>query len=785
MGCSVFSDYRKYMALTQGLTIAGCPGGILTKPQLPLQGEDASVRPAHPRRRPRKTSTTPCQGEDASEVLLLGKIQGFGLGKIRILSDNALMLSKSSQPNALINETSPYLLQHAYNPVAWHPWGKDALELAKKEEKPILLSVGYSACHWCHVMAHESFEDEATARLMNEYFVNIKVDREERPDLDKIYQTAQQLLTGRTGGWPLTMFLMPEGHVPFFGGTYFPPAPRHGLPSFKDLLARIHQVYRDEQPALLKQNTALVDKLNQTQATAPADAGLSLDTSPVRRGIAQLLHVFDRREGGFGGAPKFPHPVSLELSLNYYFHPLQPYKAEVLKNARFTLEKMAQGGIYDQIGGGFCRYSVDDQWRIPHFEKMLYDNGPLLALYANAWRISGQGIFEQTANETATWVMREMQSPEGGYFSSLDADSEGEEGKFYTWEPDEAQSLLTADEFDCFSRHFGLDRPANFEGHWHLYVAETLEDVAASTSRDRAEIKQRIQSAREKLFQAREKRIRPGRDEKILTSWNALMIKGLSVAAIRLRQPDYFLSAERCLEFIHSNLWDGERLTATYKDGKAHLNAYLDDYAFLIDAIVHLLSYKWSGKWLNFSMKLADTLLERFFDAEDGGFFFTSHDHEALLQRRKDFTDDSLPSGNGTAAAALLSLGHLTGRQDCLDAAEKTLKAGWGTLEHMPHACNAMLSALMEYADPRQMIILRGQAETITRWQRQLEQNRDIRSLVFAIPSEEQGLPDLINEKKSDQAATAFICQGFQCLEPISDPDELQQLVLRGNQGGG
>ena len=684
------------------------------------------------------------------------------------------MTDKLFQSNALADETSPYLLQHANNPVAWHPWSEQALELAREEGKPILLSVGYSACHWCHVMAHESFEDEETADLMNRYFINIKVDREERPDIDKIYQTAQQLLTGRTGGWPLTMFLMPEDRTPFFGGTYFPPEPRHGLPGFRTLLARIHQVYQEERPALAEQNSAFIKALEQTQTSDPAAVGTRLDTGPVDACVEQLARAFDRRDGGFGGAPKFPHPINLELLLCQH---ARTADTSPLDMACFTLEKMAEGGIYDHVGGGFCRYSVDSRWNIPHFEKMLYDNGPLLALYANAWHISGQELFRQAARGTAAWVMREMQSGEGGFFSSLDADSEGEEGKFYTWEPGEVHRLLNEAEFDDFVRYSGLDKPDNFEGRWHLYVAQSPEEIARAGGRDLGEIQQHLQSAREKLFREREQRIHPGLDDKILTSWNALMLKGMSIAAMRLEEPDYYHSAERCLEFIHARLWDGNRLKATCKDGRAHLNAYLDDYAFLIDAIIHLLAYKWSGKWLGFAMQLADTLIEQFYDVDTGGFFFTSHDHEALLQRRKDFTDDSLPSGNGTAALALLNLGHLTGRQDYLEAAEKTLKTAWGLLQRMPHACSALLTALLEYDDPRRVIILRGREEIITDWQKQVEPLLDLRSLVFAIPSAEQDLPDLINEKKTDQAATAFICKGFTCLEPISDLDELQRAL--------
>ena len=691
-----------------------------------------------------------------------------------IIADNGLMSDQSFPPNALAGETSPYLLQHAHNPVQWYPWSEETLELAGKEGKPILLSIGYSACHWCHVMAHESFEDEETADLMNRYFINIKVDREERPDIDKIYQTAQQLLSGRTGGWPLTMFLMPDDRTPFFGGTYFPPAPRHGLPGFKSLLARVHQVWQEDRLALVEQNSAFMKALEQTQANEPSEAGTGLDSKPVTSCVDMLARAFDPRDGGFGGAPKFPHPGNIELLLSR--HALNG-DGGARDMAYFTLEKMAEGGIYDQVGGGFCRYSVDAQWRIPHFEKMLYDNGPLLGLYANAWRSNRRELFRQVARGTAAWVMREMQSAEGGFYSSLDADSEGEEGKFYTWEPGEAHRLLTEAEFDDLAPYSGLDRPDNFEGRWHLYVAQSPEEIARRSGRDLAEITRNLESAREKLFTERERRIRPGRDDKILTSWNALMLKGMSVAAMRLQEPDYYQSGLRCLEFIHANLWDGKRLAATYKDGRARLNAYLDDYAFLIDAIIHLLACRWSGKWLGFAMQLADTLLEQFFDGEEGGFFFTSHDHEALLQRRKDFTDDSMPSGNGVAALSLLVLGHLTGRRDYLDAAEQTLKCAWGLLQRAPHACAALLGALMEYDSPGRVIILRGEEETITEWQQQVEPLLDVRSLVFAIPSAETDLPDLVSEKKTDQAATAFICTGFTCLEPVSDLEELQGVL--------
>ncbi|MBI2970760.1 MAG: thioredoxin domain-containing protein, partial [Gammaproteobacteria bacterium] len=671
-------------------------------------------------------------------------------------------------------ETSPYLLQHARNPVQWYPWGEEALQRAREEDKPILLSIGYSACHWCHVMAHESFEDASTAALMNKYFVNIKVDREERPDLDKIYQTAQQLLTQRTGGWPLTMFLTPEDHMPFFGGTYFPPESRYGMPGFRDLLERVAQYFRAERDAIRRQNDSMRDALGRLQESVDQHVDAKLDAGPLHDAVRELEAMFDRRYGGFGGAPKFPHATNLELLLSY--HGSTAAKAEParhgLEAARFTLERMALGGIYDQLAGGFSRYSVDDIWMIPHFEKMLYDNGPLLALYADAWHLSRDPLFRRIARETADWVMREMQDPAGGYYSSLDADSEGEEGRFYVWTRDEVQRLLTPEEYDLLSRRFGLDRDPNFEGCWHLHVFQAFEDIARATQRAPGEVQRMIDAARARLLAERSKRIRPGRDEKILTSWNALMIKGMAVAALRLGDETLIGSAERALAFIHGQLWQDHRLLATCKDGRAHLNAYLDDYAFLIDAILSVLSCRWSTPWLEFAMQLADALL-RDFQHASGGFYFTSHAHEHLIQRRRDFMDDAVPSGNGVAAAALARLGHLLGDQRYLSAAEAVVQAAGDTVERVPHAHNALLLALLELLDPPQQVILRGPEAALADWRSRCADSLNIRTRLYAIPSDERRLPGLLAERRPVDGVTAYVCEGFQCSAPIHDVEEL------------
>jgi uncharacterized protein YyaL (SSP411 family) len=626
-------------------------------------------------------------------------------------------------------------------------------------------------------MAHESFEDEETAAVMNAHFINIKVDREERPDLDKIYQTAQHVLTRRQGGWPLTMFLSPDDHVPFFGGTYFPKEPRYGLPGFGELLGQIAQTYSTRRRDIADQNAQLQAALNSIQEHEIVDSS-AVNKQPLETAREQFGGTFDSRYGGFGGAPKFPHPSSIERLLRHYQATLEAGKPDedAKHMAMFTLERMASGGIYDHIGGGFCRYSVDEYWMIPHFEKMLYDNGPLLALYSQAWQITGNPLFEQTVHETAAWVMREMTSPQGAFYSSLDADSEGEEGKFYVWDRSELEALL-GNEGALFERRFGLDQAANFEGKWHLHIHADFASIAADEGCDPSEVQTRVDQARSRLFERREQRIRPGLDDKVLTSWNALMIKGLAIAGTTFERADFVAAAERALDFLKSRLWRDGRLLATYKDGKAHLNAYLDDYAFLIDAILALLAARWRDGDLEWAIELAEVMLEQFEDQDAGGFFFTSNDHETLLQRTKSFGDDALPAGNGIAAWVLGRLGHLLGETRFLDSVERNLRSAWNGIERAPTAHAALLLALEEYHLPLQTVVLRGAPEALDEWRQTCRTGYAPRRLCLAIPNDAQSLPGLLAERQATPNPVAYLCERHTCRAPITDRAALAQAL--------
>jgi uncharacterized protein len=683
--------------------------------------------------------------------------------------------------NRLQQETSPYLQQHAHNPVDWYPWGPEALERARREGKPILLSVGYSACHWCHVMAHESFEDEATARLMNELFVNIKVDREERPDIDRIYQMAQHLITQRNGGWPLTMFLSHEGQHPFFGGTYFPREARHGLPAFADILKRVAEYYRDHQDDLRKQNDGLMAAFNELMPPAPAGE-VKLSDAPLKLCRAHLQQSFDSNYGGFGNAPKFPHPKTLERLLRDWHATTRAEEPDLqaLYMATLTLRRMGEGGIYDQLGGGFSRYSVDGHWMIPHFEKMLYDNGALLSVYAEAAVATGDDFYARIASETADWLIRDMQSPEGGFYSSYDADSEGHEGKFYVWDRAEIRAVLTPEEAAVFEPRFGFDRKPNFEGKWHLHVFRSRESAANEAQVDGNTARARLDSARAKLLAVRGKRVWPGRDDKILTSWNALTIRGMATAALALGRPELADSATRALDFIRRTLWRDGRLLATYKDGRAHLNAYLDDYVYLADAILELQQVRFRPDELAFAGELVEAVLEHFRDASGGGFFFTSDDHEALIHRTKAFNDDAIPAGNGIGASMLLRLGHLLGEPRYLEAAEQTLRAGWLAMERYPHGHVSMLNALEEVLTPPTIVILRGEPAAMQDWQHELAKLYDPHRLVIGIPSDATNLPAAFADKAPRDRCVAYVCRASTCSAPITAFAELAS-HLRGS----
>jgi uncharacterized protein len=663
--------------------------------------------------------------------------------------------------NALSQETSPYLLQHAENPVEWYPWGERALTLARELDKPILLSVGYSACHWCHVMAHESFEDAEVAIVMNTHFINIKVDREERPDIDQIYQTAHSMLSQKSGGWPLTVFLTPR-QEPYFTGTYFPKSSKYQLPGFADLIPRVAAFYHERKDDLSAQNAQLADALKRT-IPAPSNT-LSANESTLKLAFNSLESSFDFDHGGFGSAPKFPNPADISLLL----HAAKTGNKQAESMALQMLSAMANGGIYDQIGGGFCRYSVDERWNIPHFEKMLYDNGQLLFLYADAWQISKDGRYQQVIEETITWLVREMRDKNGAFYSSLDADSmdvhgHSEEGAFYVWQPDEVKALLTSDEFIVASRVFGFDRAPNFEGEaWHAYIA-----IAPS-----AEDELLLKSAQKKLFAAREKRTRPGRDDKILTSWNALVIKGLARAGRVSNRPDWVKLAQNAVDFIREKMWVNEQLLATCKDDgsgnyRAHLNAYLDDYAFLLDALIELLQADYRAVDLSFAEDLAEALLENF-ESEDGGFYFTSHTHENLIHRPKQGYDNATPNGNGIAAVALQKLGHILGEPRYLQAAERTLKVFDSSMGNNPATCATLCHALAEFLTPPTIVIIRGEANKMAAWRDTINQTYYPHHLFFYLDENVTDLPPTL-QRSFTKDVNAWVCKGVVCLPSVNN----------------
>ena len=694
--------------------------------------------------------------------------------------------------NRLIHETSPYLLQHAHNPVNWYPWGEEALRKAKEEDKPILLSVGYSACHWCHVMERESFENEGIADIMNRHFVSIKVDREERPDIDAIYMQAVQALTHQ-GGWPMTVFLTPDGQ-PFYGGTYFPPNDRrYGgqvMPGFPNVLSTMADVYENRRSDVEEQARQIADYLNQRGPVRNKNLH-PLNTLPLEllsTAGSELAAQFDPVNGGFGGAPKFPSTMSLEVLLRLHLHRA---KGEIgTKAARpemeiveTSLRHMANGGIYDQLGGGFHRYSVDAEWLVPHFEKMLYDNALLSRLYLHAYLVTNYPMYNRVVEETLDYVVREMTSPDGGFYSTQDADSEGEEGKFFLWTPEEVKAALLPDDADLFMRYYDVTESGNFEGKNILHVERDAALVAEDADVALVTLQDSLARSRQLLFKVREKRVKPGRDEKILTSWNGLMLRSFAEAARYLARPDYLQVAIKNAEFLLSNLRRDGRLLRTYKDGRAHLNGYLEDYVFLADGLLALYEANVNPRWFSEARSLMDEAIKLFADEQDGGFFDTGSDHEALISRPKDITDNATPAGNSVAVDVLLRLAAFTGESSYRQRADDYLQPLADIIVKHPSAFGHALGALDFALSPvKEFAIIGDPRAADTRALVDVINERYLPNSVFACASPEnqtafQVIPLLANRLQKDGKATAYVCQNFACQAPVTTPGELQNLL--------
>jgi len=645
--------------------------------------------------------------------------------------------------NKLAQETSPYLLQHKDNPVDWYPWGEEALARAREEDRSILLSIGYSACHWCHVMERESFEDEETARLMNERFIAIKLDREERPDLDSVYMQACQTMTGQ-GGWPLNVFLTPE-QVPFYAGTYFPPEPRGGLPSWRMVLEAVSDAWEQRRDEIRSGADRIVRQLQGGALLQPSKE--PMDARLLDDAARALREQYDPVHGGFGGAPKFPPASAIELLL----------RRGDTEMSSHTLREMTSGGMYDQVGGGFARYSVDAYWLVPHFEKMLYDNALLARAYLHGWQVMGDRLFRRVCEETLDWALREMRAPEGGFFSALDADSEGEEGKFYVWTLEELREVAGEEA----AQWFGASEGGNFEGR-NILVRGSEDDPGG------------LGEWRRKLYERRAERVWPGLDDKRLTSWNALMISALAEAGAVLERPDYLDAARACAEFLLRDLRDDDgRLLRTYRDGRARLNAYLEDHAYLLEALLTLYESCFEPRWFAEARGLADTMIERFADDENGGFFDTSSDHEQLLARRKDLEDHPIPAANSSAAYGLLRLAALTGEHEYESRAVSVLRLLHEVAPRHPQAFAHLLQALDFHFSPIREVALVGDDTS--------ELERVVRSsfrphLVLAAGAA-NGVPLLEDRELVDGRPAAYVCEQFACKAPVTDPEELEALL--------
>ena len=681
--------------------------------------------------------------------------------------------------NRLAGETSPYLLQHKDNPVDWYPWGPEALNKAKEEDKLILLSIGYSACHWCHVMEHESFEDERTAGIMNDLYVSIKVDREERPDLDNIYMQAVQAMTGQ-GGWPMTVFMTSDGR-PVYGGTYFPPHDGQGRPSFTRVLQAVADAYRTDRDKLMENSNELIERMK----AAPASKGTELLTEEILGQAGQQIQgQFDPQHGGFGGAPKFPQPMAVEALLRLTKRFEDP---EALRMVEFTLEKMAWGGMYDHLGGGFHRYSTDAHWLVPHFEKMLYDNAQLSLAYLHAYQATGRLLYRRVAEETFDYVLREMTDSTGGFYSTQDADSEGVEGKFFVWTPEEIVSVLGEAEGEVFNRYYGVTQGGNFEGGNILNVPAEPATVAEGLGSTEEELEARLLKARKILYRVREQRVHPGLDDKMLTSWNGLMLRSLAEGAAVLGRADYISAAEANASFLLEHLRDGGRLLRTYRDGEAKLPGFLEDYAMLADGLVALYEATFERRWLDEAKGLADAMIDLFWDASEEAFYDTARDHEALIVRPRDIFDNAMPCGGSAAADILLRLGILTGQEEYARTAAASLRSVASFLTQYPVGMGRWIGALEFYlSTPYELVVVGSRDDQAARALLDVVfgfylPNKVVAGWDPAVgPLAAQGLPLLQDRPLVEGRPTAYVCQNYTCKLPVTEPKALaEQLGLR------
>ena len=677
-------------------------------------------------------------------------------------------------PNRLANETSPYLLQHANNPVDWYPWGEEALQRSKNEDKPILLSIGYSACHWCHVMERESFEDEATALLMNEYFVSIKVDREERPDLDAVYMEAVQMLTG-SGGWPMTVFLTPEGK-PFYGGTYFPPVDRFNMPGFPRLLESVARSYRDSRSEIDRVTNQITEQLGRTGQIPKGDSPVTVET--LHQAYTVLATNFDYQNGGHGTAPKFPQAMNLEVLLRYYRH---GYNDRALEMVDLTLEKMAQGGIYDQIAGGFARYSTDAYWLVPHFEKMLYDNALLSRLYLHAHQATGRGMYRRIAEETLDYILREMTGPEGGFYSATDADSEGEEGKFFVWTPAEIEAVL-GDEAGIFSGFFGVTQAGNFEGNNILNIKQKASDYARQQGIALERLVDVVERGKNSLLTEREKRVHPLLDDKVLASWNGMMLRSFSEAGSALSREDYLDAAIKNASFLLETMRPHGKLLRTYRAGQAKLSGFLEDYSFVADGLLALYEATFNQRWLDASVDLADLMIQLFWDDGVGGFYDTSIEHDQLVVRPRDVLDNAQPCGGSVATEVLLKLAVITGNEEYRVKAATPLRTLKDLMGRAPAGTGQWLAALDFYVStPKEVVIIgpREDSKTAALLQTVNGNFHPNKVLVGAENEGEHGLPLLESRGMINGEPTAYVCENYTCQLPVTTPEELSVQLKR------